>query len=762
MKPRRLLAFLLVPLLLVGPVFGTWSIVVIDLETREVAVASATCLENLSLRRLTPVLVPEVGAAVAQCLGDSSGNSRTTMFEQLQLGTPPDEILTMIAQVTRQYGIVDLEGRALTFVHSNCGEWKGGLTGQSGNLVYAIQGNVLTGQAVVDEAELALLQTPGTLSDKLMAAMEAAYAMGGDGRCSCDPNNATGCGAPPPSFTKSAHVGFLLVARPGDPVGICNSNGCARGPIFNEINIKDKNASDPDPVILMRQEFDVWRASLAGRPDAYRSTQWISAERVPAGSTGIVTLVADLADIDGNLLTAGGATVTLQHDPKSAGQASLQSVIDHGDGTYTLEILPGPNPGRDLLRVIVDDGVQPVTLWPPVALLHEPLAAAPANDFAPVAGLDPGAPYRNAQLLPDGLTAYFLALDAQGFWQLLRAERASTAMPFGSSVPQPIDKLAQYRISDFVLSADELSLIAAAFGPGSSVSQLFETRRASVSDPFPEPTLIADLDSGAGEGGPALSAGECELWFHSSRGGSSDLWVSRRLSPDARWFPPRAITELDGGGDETEPLLVENDTRLVFSRSTPEGGLVTADLRPDGSFDPPVALAGGVAPPGGALASSFDAANQALWISHIAGAGTEVAAGTLTPAALQASQGTLSAAAGGTVDLDLDAGPAWDSAQYLVLGSTTVAGSPIQQADAVLPFVFDDVTARIVAHTNDPIFADFFGTLDSNGRATAALQLAAGLITDPALLNRSYRFAFLALAGGQGFASNAVTVELLP
>ena len=60
-----------------------------------------------------------------------------------------------------------------------------------------------------------------------MAAMQAARSMGGDGRCSCSPTLPTSCGSPPPSFTKSAHIAYMMVARAGDTEG---SNGIYRTP----------------------------------------------------------------------------------------------------------------------------------------------------------------------------------------------------------------------------------------------------------------------------------------------------------------------------------------------------------------------------------------------------------------------------------------------------------------------------------------------------------------------------------------------------
>ena len=68
-----------------------------------------------------------------------------------------------------------------------------------GDIVYAVQGNVLTGPAVITAAEQAIRTTPGDLAEKLMAAMEASRFFGGDGRCSCNGNSPTQCGAPPAS-----------------------------------------------------------------------------------------------------------------------------------------------------------------------------------------------------------------------------------------------------------------------------------------------------------------------------------------------------------------------------------------------------------------------------------------------------------------------------------------------------------------------------------------------------------------------------------
>lgn len=204
-----------------GSAQATWSILVVDTRTGEIGVASATCLTALDLRDLTPLLITGVGGLTAQSAGDGTGQNRTFIRDRLLEGLPPEQIIDLVGSFdpnhqSRQYGLVDAQGGAATFTGAGAGAWAGGVTGQVGDLVYAVQGNVLTGQPVVGLAEQAIIATPGDLPEKLMAAMEAAFVMGGDGRCSCESSSPTACGSPPPTFTKTAHIGYMLVARSGD------------------------------------------------------------------------------------------------------------------------------------------------------------------------------------------------------------------------------------------------------------------------------------------------------------------------------------------------------------------------------------------------------------------------------------------------------------------------------------------------------------------------------------------------------------------
>jgi uncharacterized Ntn-hydrolase superfamily protein len=80
----------------------------------------------------------------------------------------------------RQAGIVDGAGHAATFTGTDCHAWAGGLTGDG----YAIQGNILTGEDVVEAMEAAWLasEPAAPLARRLLAALTAGDEAGGDRR----------------------------------------------------------------------------------------------------------------------------------------------------------------------------------------------------------------------------------------------------------------------------------------------------------------------------------------------------------------------------------------------------------------------------------------------------------------------------------------------------------------------------------------------------------------------------------------------------
>lgn len=386
LESRRRIAWI-VPLAIAiaANVSATWSIIIIDTGTREIAVGSATCLTNFDLLRGLPVVRVDVGAAAAQSSIDNGAVNRTRIWNGLINGDSPEAILALLASLdpahqNRQYGIVDVQGRAITFTGTQCGAYASGLTGQFGTLVYAIQGNVITGQPVLEEAEAAIHATAGGLPEKLMAAMEAARAMGGDGRCSCSAGDPDGCGSPPPSFVKSAHIGFMVVSRRGDTDGSCSSGGCATGPYYLKFNVANQQVSSPDPVIQLRERFDTWRTELIGVPDQVESHVTITPNRVLNTHTDPINLRVELRDWRG-VAVGSPQVVGVEHDPRgSANSSTIGELTALGGGVYEATLTPGTVAGSDVFAVTFLRNFQNRFLIPSATLRIQDAAADLNND----------------------------------------------------------------------------------------------------------------------------------------------------------------------------------------------------------------------------------------------------------------------------------------------------------------------------------------------------------------------------------------------
>jgi uncharacterized Ntn-hydrolase superfamily protein len=78
----------------------------------------------------------------------------------------------------RQAGLVDAQGQAATFTGNGCHAWAGGVVGTH----YSAQGNILVGAATVEAIAKKFEDAKGELVDRLVAALAAGQAAGGDRR----------------------------------------------------------------------------------------------------------------------------------------------------------------------------------------------------------------------------------------------------------------------------------------------------------------------------------------------------------------------------------------------------------------------------------------------------------------------------------------------------------------------------------------------------------------------------------------------------
>lgn len=268
---RRVLPFLVALLALPTSAFATWSVVAVDRSTGRIVIASATCVngDDMFLPGVQAVVVPGKGVAACQAAVDGSHQNQMLVFRELQKGTDPKTIIEMLgadpAFQSRQFGIVDLQGRSAGYSGPKNGAVSQDMQGQvpGTEIFYSIQGNILRPGEVVPSAVKAFVNAKGAITDRVMAAMDAADAGGGDSRCGCPPPPADGSTPKIPCDNKTAHVAYILMAETSDTNGDSHSNGTytmfirVAQPDHGPLSIHE--GENLNPVKTLRARYDVWR-----------------------------------------------------------------------------------------------------------------------------------------------------------------------------------------------------------------------------------------------------------------------------------------------------------------------------------------------------------------------------------------------------------------------------------------------------------------------------------------------------------------------
>ncbi|MHC1707714.1 MAG: DUF1028 domain-containing protein [Bacteroidales bacterium] len=213
----KLILFLfIVCLILDNSVCGqdTFSIVAVDSVTGEIGSAGASCVGYTITyphgAQIISDVIPGIGAIHTQSywLAANQANAHNRMIA----GDTPQQIIDWLeandAQNNphiRQYGIVSYNNGhplAAGYTGANCFDYKN----DTSHLFYSIQGNILLGQMVIDSIQNRFLSTPGSLAERLMAALQGAKMIGADTRCASP-------------YLASSMSAFVRVAKPTDIPG---------------------------------------------------------------------------------------------------------------------------------------------------------------------------------------------------------------------------------------------------------------------------------------------------------------------------------------------------------------------------------------------------------------------------------------------------------------------------------------------------------------------------------------------------------------
>lgn len=166
-------------------------------------------------------------------------------------------------------------------------------------------------------------------------------------------------------------------------------------------------------------------------------------------------------------------------------------------------------------------------------------------------------------LSSDGRTLYF----RRGH-DIYRASRAGRGAPFTSvSVDGLFSTTAPD--TDSAISGDGLvASITRTLGDGDQ--ELYQLRRASLTEPWSEQLQLVELSTPGSESGAAFDTHALTIFFHSDRGHGHQLWdlyVATRPSVDAPFGAPTIIDELTTTLPESDPTLTADLRILVFERS---------------------------------------------------------------------------------------------------------------------------------------------------------------------------------------------------
>jgi hypothetical protein len=270
---RRVVLFLLLLFALPATASATWSVIAVDRTTGRVVIASATCVDrdDQFLMGVQAVVVPGKGVAACQAGVDNTHQNQMLVFRELEKGTEPKAIIEQLsadpAFQTRQFGIVDLQGRSAGHSGLTNGYVSQDIHGQvpGTEIFYSIQGNILRPGTVVPNAAQAFLAAKGAITDRVMAAMEAADGSGGDSRCSCPPWPTDGSKPAIPCSEKTAHVAYILMAEKGDTNGDSHNNGkytmylTVSQPAPDHGPNAIREGENLNPVKTLRLRYDAWR-----------------------------------------------------------------------------------------------------------------------------------------------------------------------------------------------------------------------------------------------------------------------------------------------------------------------------------------------------------------------------------------------------------------------------------------------------------------------------------------------------------------------
>jgi uncharacterized Ntn-hydrolase superfamily protein len=238
---------------------STYSIVAVDPVTGDVGIAIASCVPISAGGRI--ILVPGKGVATAQA-ASLLPQHQAKMFDLLLQGATASEIIEFMSDESydpeieiRQYGVVTLKEGIIQSAGLTGKEntyWAGDQ--QDTSMAVSVQGNTLADASVVSNALDAFTEEgigAVELSDRLLRALEAASAAGGDNRCNQG------------DIQQTAQAALIAVAKADQPpfAGTLVKDPAPDNPALPWLYISViEGKGGPNPLLELRSQYKTWRS----------------------------------------------------------------------------------------------------------------------------------------------------------------------------------------------------------------------------------------------------------------------------------------------------------------------------------------------------------------------------------------------------------------------------------------------------------------------------------------------------------------------
>ncbi len=250
------------------PQYSTFSLCAIDPATGQSGASVTTRVPFVG--RAVPHVRAGVGAVCTQASTVVEYGPRG--LDLLAKGVEPQAVLTqMLAddqqRESRQVGVIDMKGRSAAHTGAQNGNWAGSRQG----LNYTVQANIMVGPEVVEAVAKTFEASAGTgmpLAERMILAMEAGYAKGGDRRWGNLQSAAIKIADPNDPGRGNDHITLAIeVGEHPEPVAEMKRIYYTTGRHLGYRSFSKIEGPDVVELKRMLHGAGYWRPSLAAFPD---------------------------------------------------------------------------------------------------------------------------------------------------------------------------------------------------------------------------------------------------------------------------------------------------------------------------------------------------------------------------------------------------------------------------------------------------------------------------------------------------------------